>query len=181
MTAAVKLVTLGALALASQGKPEHLSEYQRWAAFERGAFVRYELSGEASGVRVDAEMSYTLVDVTQRKVILEGTVVRRPAPNRVEISRGRIEIPAGFIRPRTPLREGEEDLQVRGRTLRCRWIETREEAGPLLKEWFSSQIPGGLVRRKVTADGENPARTVLRLVEWKGLARLLDEPGQIPP
>lgn len=146
------------------------TEYGRWAAFQAGATASYRHSGEVAGKAIQAERAYALIEVSPERAILEEKITSSTGP----ASCSKLELRAWSSREREVLREGEEDLEVGGRTLRCRWSETREGPDLRMKEWLSAEVPGGLVRREVESLGASKAKTVLALVSWKGERKARD-------
>lgn len=163
-----------ALVLSLAQDPPKSSEYASWSSFETGASTSYRQEGELSGKKVDARLTYRLIETTAKRVLLDQTVTWRDGGGGICVLFGRTEIPAWASRVRRPRAAGEEDLKVAGRTVRCRWVESEEGPGLRMKEWVSREVPGGLVRREVTSEGDRPARTVLRLESWKGDPRRVD-------
>lgn len=169
------MLSLGVLLASAFGQESPESpEYSRWAAFEKGATAEYRQTGEVAGRPVDAQLIYRLGEITPKLVTLREATVRRGCEGWVWVSLAKIQIFAGMSRERTIVGEGEDELQVDGRPLRCRWTETDEGPDLRMKEWVSVEVPGGLVRREVTASGDRPARTVLDLTRWTGSRRAVD-------
>ena len=159
----MNLVLAAVVALLPPGDEEN-PEYGLWSGFQKGAWVRMRLT---TGVPDDEPMELTtrLLDVTPEKVVLEvvmkgGRVPLGPAKRTVM---ARVERKAP---DRPVIQEGDEELEVGGRKVKCRWSETvLEVSGQKIttRIWKTKEVPGGVV--KSVSTGANTS--TMRVVDWK--------------
>jgi hypothetical protein len=120
-----------------------------------------------SGVAIEAEILYTLVDITDRKVVLEVKTTRYWGDTRTELPAEKLEIHGQIPRDylTAPTHEGVEEILAGGKKLMCRWREI-ESAGMRVRTWTAADVPGGRVRRQITVSGVKPSVTLVEIVRW---------------
>lgn len=149
--------------------------YSSWVSFKVGTETDYELSVTKSGIVTKLPLHYILVESDADKVILE---LNFPANRRVVIPANLItakdytvdkldvkpEIvgaqgwPALLFQliypPFVKTFSGHENIVVEGKTFDCSYGSTTTELGMKMKQWFSPEVPGGLVKSHVVYDPE---------------------------
>lgn len=137
----------------SKGQPNE--EYERWAKFRVGAWVKYRTDirskdGQSMG---PTEITYRLVECTRRRVLLERyPVIGRDKPDRWEEQAKRgTPIPKRVI-----TEEREVEIEVAKGPVTCHWIKTSQS-----EEWMCSSIPGGIAMRRSTLAGGTALTTVV--------------------
>lgn len=164
----MKLLTAIVCALMSgaQDKVDN-PDYLGWSAFKVGSSVKFHQMSDVGGVKTESDITHLLVDLTDRKAVVEVITFTQ----RTEQPRETREIPAQISKddPRLapPLKQGEEDIQIAGKKIRCRWTETVEGVNTRIRTWTSAEVPGGLVRRDTRTQGEKPTLILLEAVEVK--------------
>ena len=163
----IMLATCGGIRAAEPDSSEN-PVYRSWSKFRKGASVTYLSVTKQKATSTEMSMTYTLVDVTPEKVVVE-SVVRLKAngkevvmpPSRLVNSKasGISNKKPGQANPNKPdgfLSEGTESIPIAGRTVVAQWtkVKTRSESAEnLIQTWSSDEIPGGLVKSVTTVPG----------------------------
>jgi hypothetical protein len=154
---------LGAVGQAQTENPD----YAAWASFRTGSTVLMGQRDLDSGVAVEAEVLYTMLDVSDQKVVLQVNATRYLGETKTELPAERLEIHS--LIPKESLtastREGIEEILADGKRLMCRWREI-ETAGLRVRTWTAAEVPGGRVRRQITVPGTKTSVTLLEIVRW---------------
>jgi hypothetical protein len=133
-------------------------EYKLWSGSKPGSFVK--MQNKIQGSTLSSEVTATVLEVTAAKVVLE---VKTKLSTGKELTSKR-EIPArvkeapSFDR----VTEGEEEIAVAGKKLKCRTVETvKKDLGSTYttKTWLSDAVPGQVVRRVQTIEGPVPSKS----------------------
>ena len=141
-------------------------EYGFWSACKKGSWVRVKMTIEQDGKKHEVEQTSTLVELTPGKAVVEqsGKTAEGKMPTQKRT------IAAKQARPDPVEKEGEEDVEVGGKRLPCRWIELRKEeqgARVWAKIWTSPEVPGGVVKSEIKPEGKGVG-TIRVLVEaWE--------------
>ncbi len=126
-----------------------------WKGFSAGSWVKLKTTTSLDG-GVESESKLTLVESRAERLVLEieTSVLRESRKERKEfVLAGDKKGP----KPRTrELQRGEEEIDVSGRKLKCKWAENEiesEEGGVVTKStarvWTSDEIPGRMARMRV--------------------------------
>jgi hypothetical protein len=148
--------------------------YKAWSQMKVGAWVKVHkvVTKSESGDAVtlsETESTLTLVELTAEKAVIEvsgrlitGTTSRKLEPFKSEIP-SRAPPADGSPSPKLLRRdEGEEEVEVSGKKLACRWIEEETEQGGLrtvTRTWRSEQVPGGAVKVESRTEGQQTSST----------------------
>jgi len=158
-------------------------EFKAWNGFKAGSTVTLKSETELNGTKSSDEMTTTILEVAEDKVIIEmkGKYIR--AGKETDSPARKREIPAkrrvDQLGPNAPRQEpdktdtktGEEDLEINGVKIKCKWTEVtmtfnRVDGGKdiqRIKTWKSDQIPGHLVREEAgRTDSGKSVRAVTR-------------------
>jgi hypothetical protein len=137
---------LAALVQAQVDNPE----FKGWTAFKPGSSVTHK--GGPQGV----EQKSTLKTVGEAEVVVEtemslgGKVMGKPLERKIPAKLAAADAPKA-------LKEGEEEIEAGGKTLKCKWKEFEKKFGggktALMKVWMSEEIPGGAAKVEVAVDG----------------------------
>lgn len=148
-----------AMACLLSAADEDNPEYGAWSGFKKGAWVKMRSTSDAPNDKA-LESTLTLLEVAADKVVLEsqfnGVRAKRTIP--AKLPRRPPEKPATA--------EGDEEIEVAGRRLKCRWSETTiEVAGQKVtrRVWRSRDVPGGIA--KAVTQGAHTGTMVA--VDWK--------------
>lgn len=125
-------------------------DYKRWASFKVGSWVKMksEIVTEGNRMELPVETTFTLVDVDDKKVVVEELTVNTLQPKdspKQEKSKKRTY--QATRKQKDEVKEGDEELEVAGKKIACRWIEVKSSAGTV-KTWTSPDVPG-LVRMEI--------------------------------
>src|SRR5688572_27853021 len=137
-----------------QGKDAN-PEFGYWAEHKTGSWVKLKLEMESQGVKVLIQSTHTLIEPGKDKVVVEQktkvTANGQEQPEQTEkeeIFRDKDKDPIKIEK------EGEEEIEVGGKKLKCRWIEGTQSQSKV-KFWLSKEIPGGVAKGEMSG-GELP-------------------------
>ena len=190
---ALAALTCLALATARAGDADDLvtnPRYKGWAEFKPGATVIHKEStrfpaGSPEGKYYprgvdEREITYKLVSLTPEKAVVETVVLDYELLSRVEAAPTRIIYPAKVKRQyveeaheQLKVKEGNEDIEVQGKTYKCEWYETTRTTsdGEVVtrKRWIAAEVPGGIVKEvTVTKKGDQViAETTTTVLKMK--------------
>lgn len=136
--------------LALQDEPEN-PDYKRWSASKVGSWVKYktELVAGENKTLVPQEMTWTLIELDDKKAVVEEVLVNLVAPkDKAQEKPRKRTYKAKGAKKETVEKEGDEELEIAGKKLACRWtlVTPPSTAGGSLKTWTNSDVPGGVVR-----------------------------------
>jgi hypothetical protein len=171
-TAFVLLVSCEAMrAQAQESRPN--PPYKNWSAFGVGASstlksVLVDHSGDdpntidttARPEGAQEQLStYKMIQKSPEKIVIEQTDTDIEAGSEIEHSPAKITYPATISTPKpsnanvSGVKEGTEDLEVGGKTIKCQWVESTIKIGDETsanKLWWSDSVPGGTVKQVTT-------------------------------
>lgn len=163
--AAALLAGLCALLLPTGDNPE----FGYWAEHKPGSWVKLKMEMEANGAKVVVEATHTLTSVDAEKVAVERknkvTVNGMPQPGSTE----KDEVFKDKEKEKNPLtieKEGDEEIEVAGKKLKCHWVEGTQKDKSKVKFWLVKEAPGGIVKGEATG-GELPGKLVMTALEWE--------------
>jgi hypothetical protein len=148
-------------------------EYKRWASFKPGSSVSYHVDSETIATKHQMDMTVTLVELTPTKAVLETTQKITIAGNPYEVPASRRDAPADAPKPAGPkgeVKQGDEELEIAGQKLACRWIETRFESEGTktwTKTWWSEKVPGMIVRQESKSEGAAASSMKRWVTRWE--------------
>lgn len=135
------------MALGFQDQTPKNPEYTWWAPHKAGSWVRSRTETVESGLKVVIEITRTLAEITPGKAVIEqkikitiGSKARPEETAKEEILRDKEETPLKIEK------EGDEEITVAGKKIKCHWIQGIEEEKVKVKYWISKDIPGGVAR-----------------------------------
>lgn len=144
-----------------------------WREFGPGSWVRVRtVTKMDEKTEVRAESRLTLLERTKDVLVFEQetTVLK-------DVRRERREVPIkpkkGPILKTRELSQGEEEIAVGSKTLKCRWVENEVEAveggvtsKSVTRVWIHPEIPGGVARMKVKVLAPQPFEMELETLEY---------------
>jgi hypothetical protein len=164
--------------------------YKGWADFKPGATViqkeqtRFP-AGSPQGKYYprgidERDISYKLVSLSPDRAVIETVVLDYELLSQVQAAPTRIIYPAKVkrvyveeAREHLKVKEGNEDVEVLGKTFKCEWYETTRMTadGEVVtrKRWIAPEVPGGIVKEvTVTKKGDQVvAETTTTAVKMK--------------
>jgi len=152
-------------------------EYKAWSAFPAGAWVRHRHLEETADGSTEREITQRLIDRTPARAVLDVEAVRIDHGIRRGLRRERLEIPARIGVERCPdrvedreVQEGEEEVIVDGKRLKCRWlriVEWTRSGKNISKVWSCREIPGEIVNMESRREQDGVVRTRTTLLDWR--------------
>jgi hypothetical protein len=145
-------------------------EYKAWASCKPGSWVKARLEidrGEATAV---AETTATLLEVTKEKAVLEQTGTMTSKGKTVDMPKQKLEPGIKDVEAGKMLKQGDEDLEVDGKKLKCHWEETEVDENGLkstYRVWRNATVPGGMVRTEIRSGGAPAASTRIVVLKWE--------------
>jgi len=129
-------------------------EYRGWAAFKPGSSVTFKIYQDGADRDMAQKMTLKSFDERQAVVETEMTMMGKPL-GKATVRRIAAKVAAADEPKRT--KEGEEEIDVAGKKLKCKCFEI-EKAGAggkkmTLKFWVNDDVPGMAVRCDVTTEG----------------------------
>jgi hypothetical protein len=175
---------LVALAVAPNGVAEQVESplYASWARHKVGTAVTLRSVTEAGAGAGKAETTttYRLVELDDKKAVVEMVVVSnatgkevKNAPQRLEIRRLFPLLPGvkkeDVGKPSGAIAKGEETISVAGKEYKAQWYDSkgRTEAGEsIARTWISDEVPGTMLKSIIRVP-KAKATTTMELVEIK--------------
>lgn len=158
---AFKAALLLALLFQAKGNPE----YGWWSGFKVGSSVKIRVDLEQGGMKVVMEGTFTLLELTKDKAVIERkTKVTADGKAQPESTEKEDVSATEDKNPVKIEKEGDEEIEVAGKKLKCRWIQgTQDDAK--VKFWISKDVPGGIVKAEMTPPGGGTAK--ITAVSWE--------------
>lgn len=176
MTSIFTLAMILLMASAVRAEKIANSNYDQWAKFKLGAFVKMDVDTVAGGNNIKSVMTTKLIELTADKVVVEITTTMEMMGQKIDTPAQKMEIPVRIEKPVEPAgvekpkpATGEEDLKVGDKTIKTTWTETLTTSGSnamLNKSWISPEIPGGVVKAISRTEGATPTAMTMTLVSY---------------
>jgi hypothetical protein len=128
-------------------------EYKGWKPFKPGSWVTYKFVRE--GTAQSGEQKTTLKSIDDNEAVLETDFVLGGKSAGKPMER---KVPAKLAAAQVPQmsKEGEEEIEVGGKTLKCKTRDYERLAGGKpgsLRYWIHEDIPGMVAKVETTAAG----------------------------
>lgn len=123
-----------------------------WAKSGEGSWTEHRLVTKAGGIETEMTVKRMLLKKSAEELVfrLENKMVK-PNPSEIPASESAEKVwSEGGAAPKE-LGKGEEELDVAGRKIKCRWVEVESESGgkkTVTRSWTSDEVPGGLVKSR---------------------------------
>jgi hypothetical protein len=162
------------LAVPAQDELEENREYKAWAAEKPGAWVKWKVETQTGAMKVQTELTATLVKVTGEHAVLEEKTKVSIGDDAREHTKSR-EIPAKLRKGTTGegdkfeiVKEGNEEIEIKGRALACHWIEMKltDRRGASVKAWLAAEVVGGCARQVIKHDEAGKMGLTMTVVDW---------------
>jgi len=166
LASAILVVSLPLAALSADGDDEMVDNpmYKAWAKFKPGATAttleKTTYSGEKNAVPDEKVIAYTLVSVSDAKVVVRAVVVEQEVFGTVENAPSRHTYPAKLKKsyvaeaiPELQAKKGEETIKWQDKEVKCRTLTgSYKKAGDEVeyKVCINDKVPGGIVQRTRT-------------------------------
>lgn len=175
-------LTCGLAAMATAEQIDN-PQYTQWAKFKVGAYVTMKSTTDMGEFKTENEMTTKLISLTPEKAVIEMTGFSIAMGNKVEMPPQTTEIPAKMDKPELPAgldpgaegpkpttSEGEEEVTIDGRTVKCKWFQSVIEDGgnkTVSKSWICEDVPGGVVKVETTMEGQTKMTSATWVVSFK--------------
>jgi hypothetical protein len=136
-------------------------EYKRWSGFKPESWVTHKVTSEVEGKKSEMELTTKLLEVSPEKLVLETTetvggkaktLPKKEYPAKIE----KKEHPAKKGEKPPEKTEGEEEIEVAGKKMKCHWeclkAENKGETSEV-KTWYTDEIPGKIARHELKLSG----------------------------
>ncbi len=118
-------------------------------------------------MKVVVNTQHTLLELTADKAVVEqknqvsaNGMDQPESTEKEELFKGRDKDPI------TITKEGDEEIEVAGKKLKCHWIEGTQKETHMVKFWVSKEIPGGIAKAEVSG-GDIPGRMRITATAWE--------------
>jgi len=159
--------TLLAIALTCLLQAKENPEFTWWAKSKAGSWVKLKMEAEAQGIKILVESTHTLLEITADKAVVEqktkvsaGGQAQPENTEKEEILKDKEKDPI------TIEKEGDEEIEVAGKKLKCHWIQGVQKEKTKVKFWLAKEIPGGVAKGEVSG-GEIPGVMTISAVAWE--------------
>ncbi len=178
-------VSVPLLATAADDKDKLVDnpQYGVWAHHTPGATATVSetttYSGEEQNAVPDHKViTYTLLNVSDKRVVVRAVVTEQELLGTVESSPTKHTYPAklkqSYVEAALPdldAKKGEETIEWKGKEIKCKTLYgsfKKDGVTVEFKGWLSADVPGGVVKRtRTTKEGGKTITTTITLVSYK--------------
>ncbi len=148
-----QLLSLAAALLPLLTQAKENPEFSYWSEHKVGSWAKLKLEMDAQGAKVVVEK--------KNKVTANGQA-QPESTEKEEIFKD----PAKDKNPVKVDKEGDEEIEVAGKKVKCHWIEGTQKEGTKAKFRLSKEIPGGIAKGEVSG-GELPGPMKMTATAWE--------------
>jgi hypothetical protein len=164
------IVLLSSSLVLAQVKGPENPEYKSWSGCKVGTWVKLKTEMDRNGVTVVAEQTTTLVEIAPKKLTVEqsGTATVKGKMSKLPVQK--IDLAPDDPSTRNVIKQGDEELTVNGKKLKCHWeeIESEDASGKVLsKLWNCPEVPGSVVKMEMRTAGAAATSIRIDLLEWE--------------
>lgn len=152
--------------------------YKHWSQFKPGSFATMKIMSDSAGMTSESTVTWTLKEVTPDKVVIETLTKATVSGNEMTMPAQPMEIMAKVSKveaekaekPEGKVDEGDEDIEVVGKKMKSKWIETVMKYGDMTtksKVWTCDGIPGQICKMISETEGPVKAKSEGHVVEFK--------------
>ena len=121
-----------------------------WGSFKKGSFVKMksvtEMEVGGNKMKTETTTTQTLKDLTADEAVIESEMVMANIPPQKSELKLPLKAPEGGKAADGPKpKEGSEEIEVAGKKMKCKWIETETEingAKTVTRIYTNDEIPG---------------------------------------
>jgi hypothetical protein len=142
-------------------------EFDYWSNHKVGSWVKLEMSIETQGVKVLVSAQHTMLELNAEKAVIERK--SKVSTNGMEQpeSTEKDELLKGVDKEPIKIeKEGDEEIEVAGKKLKCHWIEGTQKETHKVKFWVTKDVPGGVVKADISG-GDIPAPMKIVATSWE--------------
>jgi hypothetical protein len=166
------VLAMAAFLSMAQDKPAELKDnplFKYWTDCKAGSWVKMTMEIDQGGQKVETEQIQKLLEVAEDKVVLEVSGKMKMAAGEFPLPARKQDVKAKEPGDKVKIeKEGDEEIEVAGKKLKCHWYELTIEVGPKpmkMKAWMAKEIPGGLAKSEMSPEGQK--MMVMIAVEWE--------------
>ena len=142
-------------------------EFDYWVGHKAGSWVKIKMEMEAQGVKIAVDATHTLLEVAGDKCVVERKMkVSAPGQDPSEQTEKEDVVKDKDKDPVTITKEGDEEIEVAGKKMKCHWIEGTQKETRKVKFWLSKEIPGGIAKGEASG-GDIPSVMKLSAQSWE--------------
>ncbi len=156
-----------AILLVSLLAPAGEVEFDYWANHKVGSWVKLKMEMEAQGVKIVVNTHHTLLELTDDKAVVEQK--NKVSTNGMEQpeSSEKEELKKGVDKDPIKIdKEGDEEIEVAGKKMKCHWIEGTQKETHKVKFWVTKEIPGGVAKAEISG-GDIPGPLKIAATSWE--------------
>jgi hypothetical protein len=145
-------------------------QYKYWSSCKVGSWSKMRMDMDQGGQKIESEMTYKLLEIKDEVVVVEVTGKSKFGGQEYPIPAQKQEIKAKESADKVKIqKEGDEEIEVAGKKLKCRWFEFLSKSGEKEskgKVWMAKEIPGGMARMEMGGlEGAKPI--AMNALEWE--------------
>jgi len=141
-------------AVSKAAEPAKAVAKHPWSSFKKGSFVKMKSSSEmevgGNKMKTETTTTQTLKDLTADEAIIESEMVMANIPPQKSEMKFPLKAPEGPKAADGPKpKEGSEEIDVAGKKMKCKWIETEIEINgqkTVTRIYSNDEIPGHTAR-----------------------------------
>jgi hypothetical protein len=145
--------------------------FKYWSEWGIGSNTKYKMEMDQAGQKMEMETTMKLLEKAEGKVVVESSGKMKIGGNEIATPPQKQEIKAKEAADKFKIdKEGDEEIEVAGKKLKCHWVEMTQEAGGkkmTVKAWMSKDIPGGMAKSEMTPEGAAAPMMKMVALEWE--------------
>ena len=150
-------------------------EFQAWSKQKPGAWVKWKMETTMGTMKMASDVHQALKEATAEKVVIDEKTTMDVAGQKQEQSTTRTlpaKIRKGTVSDGAKVevvKEGDEELTIKGEKLSCHWIEMKLTGKPsgTMKVWRSAKVIGGAVKLEMRHEDAAKMTMTMVVVDWK--------------
>lgn len=151
-------------------------EYKYWSSCKAGSWVTMHTVSDMNGNKSENETTHKLLEISPEKATIEtkmsmmvnGKPMDMPASKR-DIAAKVEKADGGEAKGEKP-KEGDEEVEVGGKKIKCHWVESHSDANGMktdTKVWMSDEVPGHMAKMESKMDGSVKGTTTMTATKWE--------------
>ena len=125
-------------------------QYKYWSTCKVGSWAKMKMDMDQGGQKIEGEMTYKLLEIKDEVVVVEVTGKSKFGGQEYPIPPQKQEIKAKESADKVKIqKEGDEEIEVAGKKMKCKWIETEMEINgqkTVSRIYTNEEIPGHTAR-----------------------------------
>ena len=142
-------------------------QFKYWNGCKSGSWVKMRMEMNQAGQKIESETTHTLLELKDDVAVVEITGKSKFGDKEFPLPAQKQEIKAKESADKIKIAaEGDEEIEVAGKKLKCHWIEGTQKESTKVKFWLSKEIPGGVAKAEVSG-GELPGVMKIFATGWE--------------